>query len=309
MRSIRAIAGATLCIALIGPLLGAGAPPTAVVEALNREGLARFASGPVPTSFNSADGEFSAGDFAVSPLLLWLKQEIRASQTPPPERALLYRLEAHGVAITANEPDAFLGEADHLRQLGVTYTTVGPPPTPRPGSTSVFVLPRGLDVTIATDDPVDKAMPLRGGQVPFWSHDGVRAMRFDTKDGGRSVFVFLGERATLDALRSSLWPERWAALNSGFTPTLIEMSDAGIDSVATSSHLRATYDDYEVNRLVVMRDRVAVHVEEHGARTGGLMIRDWTIPPRPEKIVTALPFLYAVVDNDTGVILLLGEHG
>jgi hypothetical protein len=232
MRPFPIIVRAALSVALMSPLLGAGTPPDAsdVVAAMNRDGLARFAARDDSGQDNLLRGDFASGDYTISPLLLWFDDAIHARATDDATRSVLDRLRRSGITIDA-----------HVR----------------------FGVPTNADAAETAT-----AAKLADVKVLAWYFDDVRAARFDTKNGRRSLFLFWGTRDKLDAVRKNLNPGSWATLSSGFTMGAVGLSDVGIDAIASFDRFAGGVR--RLARLLVTRDHV--------------------------------------VDDDTGAIILLGEH-
>ncbi|HTW83996.1 MAG TPA: hypothetical protein VMD91_08030 [Candidatus Sulfotelmatobacter sp.] len=307
---------AALCVALAGPLLGAGTPDAGqVIAAMNRDGLAHFAQDDPGHVYS----QFVSGDETVSPLLDWSRGVIRDRAGDDATRSVLARLRRSGITIDAlvrwgvpanadaAETTSVAKLAGDLRSLGVTFVQVDDPPIPRhAGLILIGDFTRDADVRIATDDALPPFPSSRlQSDVPVltWFFDDIRAARFDTTSGRRSLFLFWGTHEKLAAMRKHLNPERWVTLTSGFVKNVVGVSDLGIDTIASVAQIGMQRSA----RLLVSRDRVAVQLRE----------QSWHVfpgtydpgnAPHYDELPMAPSFLYAVVDDDTGAIILLGEH-
>lgn len=325
---------AVAAAAIAGMLLGAPAqaaapqaPAAGMVAAMNRAGFAEFAAA-------GADRL----DVMVSPLLTWYVHAFLSLRSHDASaRALVTRLRRSGVMIGATMRAA-RGRSGYTDIIASSARD-------DLGVTTLWDQSRGADYAWTaeaemrtSDDFADKALAQLDDvslRAPFYARDGIRAVRLDSADGSRSLFVFFGTRAILSELRRRMSVDLWQQLTGEFVPSDVLLSNftlrqrkrvsisiAPNEGFGSFQRPGGSHDGDVDASISASLQRVDSRL--HAAVQGYPSVDEPGVPHEAYRIVYAdpatmisedrrlsstVPALYVLEDTQTGAIVLMGVNG
>ena len=160
--------------------------------------------------------------------------------------------------------------------------------------------------------------------VPFWSREGVDAVRFDAPDRSRSLDVFWGGNGVLEGLRARLSLELWRQLRGGFTQARLRLPAFDLhrdfanyapgDWTGSPARRLRSRGFNEATEISASLSRLSVRLAATPKDATRPVWMSETMDPTPQFEVLAQqvfdepPLMCVVEDTRTGLILLLGEH-
>jgi len=173
----------------------------------------------------------------------------------------------------------------------------------------------------------------REGRMPYARGDGFHAIELAYAGSGFGFTVIVPDEGRYGAVEAHLTAARFSAVIERFVPTRVRLSMPKFEfdssmSVTATLHALGMVDAFDPNRADFrgMLDgapsvplwigdvihKAYVRVDEEGTEAAALTITLGTgsiAPPEPEPIEICIdrPFLFAIRDIHTGVVLFLGR--
>jgi hypothetical protein len=302
-------------------------PSTSLVETMNRDGFAEFAS-------------FGADvpNLMVSPVLTWyVHRFLTLSSHDAQAAAFIDQLRRSGVAIdttvhAARDRSGYTDRISSLEREDLGVKTLWDQPQGADDYAWTFNTEIRFRDDLGDKRPVDSDGPYV--RAPFYARDGIRAVRLGAADGSRTLFVFWSTRAALADLRKRMSPDVWQSISKGFIESALSISNLALYRRSTIP-IRVRSDEgfgsFAIPPVPRPNGVAALSMTASLGQVGGRFkaaaqgypsvyapgtFRAETtesiqyVPIPPERTVSAIvPMMYVIQDVRSGAILLLGQNG